>query len=409
VAASKTGKVSSALSQRMRNSRARLAIIVSHPIQYYVPLYKRLARRDDLAIKVFFTWHAGASPVEDRGFNQSVAWDIDLTGGYDFEFVPNTASDPGTHRFVGLRNPSLVARVNAWRPDIVHITGWAWLSHVLAMRAFFKMGKPTLFRGDSHLLNTIRSGPQWWFKRGILRHIFSWPTGFLVVGTANRRYYESFGVKPDRLFACTHSIDVGRFAEPADRYEQEARLWRHELGISDDTCVLLFCGKFEHIKKPIELMRAVKTMPNLRAVLVMVGSGELEDQLQAIAADDPVRFRIIPFQNQSRMPIVYRLADLFILPSASETWGLAVNEALACGRPVLVSDKVGCAADVIDPSCGRVFCWSEPSSLLAAIQELTDYRELAEMGRSGKRRAWYFDVARTETELVNSIQLLCAV
>jgi glycosyltransferase involved in cell wall biosynthesis len=391
----------------MRSSRVRLAIIVSHPIQYYVPLYKRLARRDDFIIKVFFTWHAGASPVEDRGFKLSVAWDIDLTEGYDFEFVPNTASEPGTHHFIGLRNPSLVARVDAWRPDIIHITGWAWLSHVLAMRAFFKMGKPTLFRGDSHLLNTVRSGPQWWLKRSILRRIFSWPAGFLVVGTANRRYYESFGVQPERLFACTHSIDVGRFAEPAHRYEQEARLWRHELGISDDTSVLLFSGKFEHIKKPIELMRTLQSMSDPRTVLVMVGDGELEDQLKAIVAADPIRFRILPFQNQSRMPIVYRLANLFILPSASETWGLAVNEALACGRPVLVSDKVGCAADVIDPSCGRVFRWSEPSSLLAAIRELAHCHELAAMGRSGARRAWHFDVSRTEAQLVDSIQLLC--
>ena len=274
---------------------------------------------------------------------------------------------------------------------------------------------PFLRRGNLHYsvaipICSIRCGParKWWLKRSILKRIFSWPTGFLVVGAANRRYYETFGVQPERLFACTHSIDVGRFAEPADRYEQEARLWRRELGISDDTRVLLFCGKFERIKKPVELMRTVQTMSNLRAVLVMVGGGELEDQLKAILADDPVRFRILPFQNQSRMPIVYRLGDLFILPSASETWGLAVNEALACGRPVLVSDKVGCADDVVDASCGRVFRWSEPSSLLAAIRELAHSHELAEMGRSGKRRAWCFDVARTEAELVNSIQLLCA-
>jgi glycosyltransferase involved in cell wall biosynthesis len=396
------------VNERVRSLRVRLAIIVSHPIQYYIPLYKRLARRDDLIIKVFFTWHAGVSPVEDRGFKLPVAWDIDITEGYDFEFVPNTASEPGTHHFTGLRNPSLVARINAWCPDIIHITGWAWLSHLFAIHAFYKMGKPTLFRGDSHLLNTVRSGPHWWFKRGILRRIFSWPTGFLVVGAANRRYYETFGVRPERLFACTHSIDVGRFAEPDDRYEQEARLWRQQLGISDDTCVLLFSGKFEQIKKPTELMRSIQAVPNLQAILVMVGGGELEDQIKAIAAADPVRFRILPFQNQSRMPIVYRLGDLFILPSASETWGLAVNEALACGRAVLVSDKVGCADDVVDLSCGRVFRWSEPSSLPASIRELAHSNNLAEMGRCGKRRAWNFDVARTETQLVNSIQLLCA-
>ena len=394
----------------MPKSRVRLAIIVSHPIQYYVPLYQRLARRDDLAIKVFFTWHAGGAAVEDRGFKLSVDWDIPLTEDYEFELVPNTSSNPGTYHFLGLRNPALIQRISAWRPDIVHITGWAWLSHVLAMRALCKMGTPTLFRGDSHLLDTVPRGPRWWFKRAILKRVFSWPTGFLVVGAANRAYYEAFGVEPGRLFPCTHSIDVARFAQPADRYEQAARQWRRQLGISDHACVLLFAGKFEQIKRPIELMRAVQMCCGSESVLIMVGSGELEEQVKAIEADNPIRFRVLHFQNQSRMPIVYRLGDLFVLPSASETWGLSVNEALACGRPILVSDKVGCAADVVDSSCGRVFSWADPSSLLMALNELTqDRTKLVEMGRSGSKRSWSFDIACTEAALMASISRISAL
>src|SRR5262249_22160050 len=156
--------------------------IVSHPIQYYAPLYQRLAQRKDLAIKVFFTWHAGQAAVEDRGFKTRVTWDIPLSEGYEFELVPNVSSEPGTHRFLGLRNPSLVERVASWRPDVVHVTGWAWLSHLLALRAFNRKGIPTLFRGDSHLLDCRRRGPRWWIKHGLLKRVFSWPTGFLVVG-----------------------------------------------------------------------------------------------------------------------------------------------------------------------------------------------------------------------------------
>src|SRR4051812_32430194 len=103
----------------------RMAIVVSHPIQYYAPLYQRLARRDDLAIKVFFTWHAGKEPMFDSGFKVSVTWDIPLTQGYEFELVPNVASDSGTHHFMGLQNPLLIERVAAWQPDVVHITGWS--------------------------------------------------------------------------------------------------------------------------------------------------------------------------------------------------------------------------------------------------------------------------------------------
>ena len=116
--------------------KRRLAIIVSHPIQYYVPLYRALALRDDVKIRVFFTWHAGGQSVLDRGFKRAFAWDIPLTEGYRHELVPNVSADPGTHRFWGLRNPSLIARVRAWHPDAVHVTGYAYESHLRAMRAF---------------------------------------------------------------------------------------------------------------------------------------------------------------------------------------------------------------------------------------------------------------------------------
>ena len=382
---------------------------MSHPIQYYTPLYRRLAQRDDLALKVFFTWHSGEAAVEDRGFGLSVAWDIPLTEGYEFELVPNISFDSGTHRFWGLNNPSLVEQVTAWQPDAVHITGWAWSSHLVAMRAIRKLGIPVLFRGDSHLLSEIKAGPRWYIKRAVLRHVFSWPTAFLVVGQANRAYYEAFGVEAERLYACTHSIDVRRFAEPADALDRQAREWRRQLGLGTDRIVLLFAGKFDNNKRPIELMRAVQASLDQRLVLVMVGSGELSAEVKAAADANRDRFRVLPFQNQSRMPIVYRIGDLITLPSVRETWGFAVNEALACGRPVLVSDGVGCAADVIDASCGRVFSWAEPSSLPHALGEIIrEPAQLSEMGRAAAKKAWCFDIRRTETEVLDTLNCLFA-
>jgi glycosyltransferase involved in cell wall biosynthesis len=387
----------------------RLAFVVSHPIQYYAPLYRRLAQRDDLSMRVFFTWHSGEAAVEDRGFGLPVVWDIPLTQGYEFELVRNIASDSGTHHFWGLNNPSLVKRLTAWKPDAVHITGWAWLSHLVAMRAMHKRRIPVIFRGDSHLLGEARAGPRWYVKRTVLRRVFSWPTAFLVVGQANRAYYEAFGVETDRLYPCTHSIDVHRFAEPAAALDQQAMEWRRQLGLGADRIVVLFAGKFDRNKRPIDLMRTVQASPDRRLVLVMVGSGELDAEVKAAAGIDRDRLRVLPFQNQSRMPIVYRIGDLVTLPSTRETWGFAVNEALACGRPVLVSDGVGCAADVIDASCGRVFTWADPSSLPRTLDEITrEPAQLSEMGRAAAKRAWCFDIKRTETELLDTLNCLFA-
>jgi glycosyltransferase involved in cell wall biosynthesis len=387
-------------------ARRRIAFVVSHPIQYLAPLYQKLAGRDDVEIKVFFTWHAGQHAVDDRGFGRPVAWDIPLTDGYDFELVPNAASDPGTHKFLGLHNPMLLERVMSWQPDVVHINGWAWLSHLQLLHGLKRRGVPTLFFGDSHLLDGNATGPRWWIKSAALRRIYSWPTACLFAGSANRAYFEIFGVPPQRLYPCPHAIDVSRFAEPAAQREEEAARWRSELGIAADRKVLLYAGKFEPKKRPTDLMRAFAQLPDRSLMLVMAGSGALEGEIDAIAAADPARFQILPFQNQSRMPIVYRLGDIFVLPSAfGESWGVAVNEALACGRPVIVSDRVGCAADTVDASCGQIFRsndWTEFGRTVTAM--FSDRKKLADMRRAAGERARAFDVGVAETALVAAVE-----
>ncbi|MEO8276029.1 MAG: glycosyltransferase family 4 protein [Thermoanaerobaculia bacterium] len=385
--------------------KARLAIVVSHPIQYYVPLYQRLAKRDDLEIRVFYTWHAGDEAVHDRGFGAAVAWDIPIREGYDFALIANCARHPGTHHFFGLQNPSLLPQLMAWRPDAVHVTGWAWASHFRLLHHLHRLGIPALFRGDSHLLDESRRGPRWWVKRALLRRVLSWPSTFLYVGQANRRYYEAFGVRAARLRYCPHAIDVARFAEREEEYSREAAGWRRNLGIAEEPRVLLFAGKFERKKQPLELMRAVLASSDEKLILVLVGGGELQGEVNRLAAAAPARFRVLPFQNQTRMPVVYRLGDLFVLPSAyGETWGLAVNEALACGRPVFVTDRVGCAADVVDETCGRVFPFDAPESLVRAAGELlADRPEMLKMGRAAAKRAWQFHVTVAEETLVGAM------
>ena len=203
----------------------RLAFVVSHPIQYYVPLYRRLAARSDVEIKVFYTWHAAQEPVLDHGFGKKIAWDIPLADGYPFEQVPNTSSRPGTNSFWGLRNPSLMNRVEAWKPNAVHLTGYSYASHLGLVRGMVNKNIPILFRGDSHLLDE-RAGFKSALKRIVLKKIFSWPRAFLYVGEHNKEYYRSFGVPEEKLFYCPHSIEVDRFAEPSVEMDQKAHEWQ---------------------------------------------------------------------------------------------------------------------------------------------------------------------------------------
>ena len=386
----------------MTTRRRRLAAVVSHPIQYYVPLYRRLAARDDLELKVFFTWHAGQCPQHDPGFGREVAWDIPLTEGYDFELVPNVSRQPGSDHFWGLQNPQLCARVLEWKPDAVHITGYAYASHLHAIWKFHRAGILVLFRGDSHLLDQPMDW-RWQLKKMLLRRVYGWTTTCLYVGQNNYDYYARIGVPEHKLFFCPHCIEVSRFSEPHDELEAEAKRWRNQLGIPDSARTILYAGKFEARKQPIQLMNAIRTMNYDNLVLVMIGNGPLEEEIFAIAKQEPNRYRILPFQNQTKMPVAYRLGDIVTLPSAyGETWGLAMNEAIACGRRVLVSDRVGGAVDgVKSPAEGAIFASGDWNDFQTKLKGL-----VAEQSDAGylRRIAGRFDVANTEQKLCEALQ-----
>jgi len=392
-----------------RNGRRRLAFVVTHPIQYYVPLYRLLAKWAELEIKVFFTWHAGGGGQFDPGFQREIAWDIPLTEGYDFEAVTNAAPDAGPHRFSGIRCPDLAARVLAWRPDAVHLTGYAYDAHLRLLRRLRRRAVPVLFRGDSHLLD---AAPAWkrLLKGVVLRKVFAWPDVFLFTGQNNRRYYEAFGVPAAKLVACPHSIEVSRFANDAEQHEREAARWRASLNLPATTPVLLFAGKFESKKRPVEFARAFRQLGRDDLRLVMLGDGPLCAAVEAEAAQAPELIRVLPFQNQSRMPVTYRLGDVFVLPSAhDETWGLAVNEALSCGRPVLVSDKVGCAPDVVAAGRnGEIFTADDWSDCRRALERLLPCVAANGFSRSFPAALRGADVPDTAAGVLRGLEKACA-
>lgn len=369
----------------MVDESVRLAVVATHPIQYYAPLFRQLAKREALALHVFYGWTgATGAGTFDPGFGQEVRWDVPLLEGYVHEFIPNRSPDPGTHHFGGLDNPDLVPRVLAWKPDAVLIFGWAWKSHLRALHELY--GRvPVLFRGDSTLLDE-RPGARRIIRRTWLRWVYQHVDLALYVGTHNRAYFRSHGLDDDRLRWAPHAVENSRFFDPDGQHAEEARSWRARLGIPGEARTILFAGKLEPKKSPETLLNAFLVSQDRSAHLIFAGSGPLEGRLQARAAGRR-NVHFIGFQNQSRMPVVYRLGDFFVLPSRSETWGLAVNEAMACGRPVVVSDRVGCAPDLVrEGKTGHVVPVGQVEALRSTLARLLDETSYcAEMGSAAAR------------------------
>lgn len=361
----------------------RLAIITSHPIQYYAPWFRYLAQAD-LTLCVFYLWDFGVTETIDPGFQQAFQWDIPLLSGYDFQFVPNTSADPGTHHFWGLQNPSLIAQVKQFAPDAVLLMNYNFAS--LYQFLWRWRDAPLLFRGDSH-----RLVPQFGFKAAIRRKMISLIyrrfSGCLYVGKANAEYFRFHDVPSERLFFSPHAIDNDRFISQAETARQAAVVWKQELGIPSNHAVILFAGKLEKKKRPLDLLGAFLKAKLPQVSLLFVGAGQLEAELRSQANSD-VYFA--PFQNQSMMPRTYAISDIVVLPSygAWETWGLAINEAMCLARPVIVSSHVGCAQDLVTPfENGLIFPSGDIPALADCLQEaFSDRSRLQSWGAASQTR-----------------------
>jgi len=361
--------------------KKRLAIVTSHPIQYNAPLFEWLSSRNKIDIRVFYTW--GTSVLKDKfdpGFGKVIEWDIPLLQGYSFEFLENIAEDKGSHHFNGIINPNIIDIITNYRPDVLLVYGWSFKSHLTVMR-HFKNKLPVLFRGDSTLLDKssfLQSLKRTLFLKWVYRHI----DVALFTGKSNYQYFRKAGIKPAQLVFGPHAIDNKRFACESDDCRIAAKEIRSKLGIQPDELVFLFAGKIEPKKDPELLLAAfTEALFQLPVHLLMVGNGVLEGALKT-RYHKHKNIHFLDFQNQLHMPSVYQAADVFVLPSCGpgETWGLSVNEAMANGMAVIVSDKCGCAVDLAENGVnGYVFSAGNKNELMQCLIKLAEDNKISAM------------------------------
>ena len=351
----------------------RLAIVITHPIQYYAPLFRLMTERQRIGVRVFYTWDDASITRHDPGFGKIITWDVDLLSGYDYQSLKNTAVKPGSHHFNGVINPDIIEQINAFKPDAVLAFSWAYNAHLTTLR-HFKGKIPVFFRADSNLLdqrNIFKRVARSLWLTWVYRHI----DHAFYTGINNRAYFKKYGLKDAQLSFAPHAVDNDWFSK---NRLHEAALLKKQMDIPETDTVILFAGKMEDKKHPTLLLNAFLKLNKPLTHLLFVGDGHLKDHLKTLAGASP-NVHFLDFQNQSYMPVVYQACNLFCLPSQGpgETWGLAVNEAMACGKAILVSDKVGCAADLVQPGKnGMIFKSDNEADLLNCLDKLTASKDL---------------------------------
>jgi glycosyltransferase involved in cell wall biosynthesis len=380
--------------------RYRLAALTSHPIQYQAPLFRALARRPEVDLTVLFCSDFGVQPSADPGFGKVIRYDVPLTEGYAHRFLKNVSPRPGPARFEGEVNLEIAPLLLRERFDALWVHGYAHATSWLAFAAARATSTPLLLRGESTLLYertfVLRAA-----KRAVLTPLVRGAAACLYVGEENRRFYLHYGAREDRLFFAPYSVENGFFRARADAAAEAAQAIRARLGATPQRPLALFAGKLVARKRPRDFIDAAARIGE-RMVFALVGEGEERAELESRA---PGHVHFIGFANQSEMPAWYAAADVLVLPSEYETWGLVVNEAMACGTPAVVSHLCGCARDLVrEGESGLVFPCGDAAALAAALERFLDPALRERCRRGAAEVVARYDVERTADGVVAALQ-----
>lgn len=363
----------------------RLLYLVSHPIQYQAPLLRRIAREPRIDLRVLFGDTGAATTHREPDFGIDVAWDVPLLEGYDS---------------LALATADIEKEIAT--ADAVWVHGWQYRWQRRAIAAAARRGVPVLMRSENWTgAMPDPPGPLGWAKRAWRKRLFQRCRAFLAIGRCNRDYYRAHGVPPARVFPMPYAVDNRFFAERAAAAVPRRAELRRELGLPPAGKTLLFVGKLMYRKRPdllIEAWRGAR-WGGERPGLVFVGDGELRQSLDG-AESGAVFAR---FRNQSALPALYDLADLLVLPSECEPWGLVVNEAMACGTAVVASDEVGAAHDLLDP--GAVFRAGDGHDLAEKL--VTCLSRAGELGDAARRRVAGWDFEADVQGLREALAAVC--
>jgi glycosyltransferase involved in cell wall biosynthesis len=326
--------------------------------------------------------------------------------GYPWEFLQNVSSQPGLG-FWGMDTPAFAKRIARREYDAVVLNGWHYKSAWQAMRACWRSGTPVLARSDSHLKtprHPLKLAAKWPFYRLFIPRL----DACLPVGDWSREYFLHYGARPDRIFEVPHIVDSGRISSAASALAGRNAELRRKWDLPEQGVVFLFTGKFVAKKRPLDFVQAIGLASRMGAPVsgLMVGDGLLRPACEAAASQIAAPVRFAGFLNQQEIVQAYVAADALVLPSdGGETWGLVVNEAMACQRPCFLSDRVGSGPDLIDDgSTGAIFPMGDVPRLAALLKQYADRPKLSEMGQYAHRKINRYSPEVAADHLVEAVQ-----
>jgi glycosyltransferase involved in cell wall biosynthesis len=369
----------------MFERRFKVLAVATHPVQYMAPLFRRMAAEPQLILQVAYCSLRGAEAAIDPDFAINVKWDVPLLEGYSWIAIPNKGS--GKESFCGLNNPGLSKLIRDGKFDaVLCFVGYVRASFWIARRAAKASGAAFLFGTDAHSL-APRDGKAWKvpFKKVFWPFLFRHADQVIVPSTGTFEMVKSLGIPAGKITLTPYTVDNDWWKAQAAMVNRDSA--RENLGATSHQPIILFCAKLQPWKRPMDLLQAFAQAAPEESILVFAGEGPQRANLEAEAAQLGIqqRVRFLGFVNQSQLPALYTAANLLVLPSVYEPFAVVVNEAMCCGCPVIVSDQVGAARDLVAPVSPQFVFPAGNVQALANVLRIAfaDREQLREVGRRG--------------------------
>jgi glycosyltransferase involved in cell wall biosynthesis len=370
----------------------RLVIITEIIAPYRIPVFNALAQHNGIDLHVIFLAETDSTQRQWLVYKDEIR--------FSYEVLPAWRRRIGRHGI--LLNWGAESALRRASPDFIVCGGYNYVASWQSMLWARRNRVPFGLWAESTTRNLRRCYALVEFlKTRFLRSC----DAFVVPGKSSIEYLRSYGVAEEMIFTAPNAVDTQFFARQAEVLRGEAVRHREALGLP--ARFFLFAGRLVPEKGIFDLLRAYGELsPEIKkdVGLVFVGNGPARSALlQCAAAINPGSIQLVGFAQREQLAAYYALADIFVFPTHTDPWGLVVNEAMACGLPVIASDSAGCAADLVENGWnGRVVTAGDVGQLAWAMNELASDAELrSRMGRRSRGRieqyspeAWAAGLAR---------------
>jgi glycosyltransferase involved in cell wall biosynthesis len=374
----------------MKDGKYRVLLLCEHPVQYNTRLWQLQARHPKLDILIAYCSLRGAVPALNPGFGVEVAWDVPLLEGYPWVLVDSGKDKNADRRRPGLFSRALWRLVRDGKFDAVYVGGYYFREAWTVLLAAKRNRIPIILSTDVHSLESQRAQSKFVqaIKKTIVRRIFRLAGAVNTGSSGATAYVKSLGVPEGRIRLGGNTVDNAWWS--AHSAQVDRATVRSGWNIPPQACVVLYCAKLQPWKRPGDLLEAFARANVPGSYLVFAGDGPNRAALKRQAEETGIaeRVRFLGFVNQTGLPSVYSASDLMVLPSEYEPFGLVVNEAMLCGCPVVVSDRVGAKYDLVrEGETGRIFPCGDVEALAMILRLLLgDHSQLERMGAAARER-----------------------